>query len=284
MLNDIDFDYPDLGLPNLVWAKSKAGTYTKPVKLAPTIAPIAYEAAKKFPKWKFVGNANWSFDDRLEVSKLAVYENREKIGTINVATTRNGVKFILDCERIRGSRKRGSTAQTGDTKKALKIMAKSFGGKTIAEKVEDTCNKLRNGINNGCAARMGVYNSGMSSLVRHLSRYIFDNFESVSAAAIAAGADAATINVLPGIRDSYATTSDIKAALDKNNGNFVMLDGSNYLVCDGAETAPLVLTSDTVPSDLKGKIGMLKLIENNHFLKGVGYRLDANAFYIIRGE
>lgn len=284
MLNDIDFDYPDLGLPNLVWAKNKTTTYTKPVQIAAVLAPLAYEAAKKFPKWKFVGQLTWSFDDRVEVSKLAVYENREKLGTISVTTTRNGVKFILDCERIRDKRKRGSTAETKDVKKALKIMAKSFGGKTTIEKTEEAYVKLSGGVGNGFAVRAGVYDSGMSLLIKHLPKYIFDNFELVSAAAIAAGANANTINILPELRDSYKTTRNIKAALDNNNGALVVLDGGNYLVRDGAETVPLVLTSDTVPSDLKGKIGMLKLIEDNHFLKDVGYKLDANTFYIIRGE
>ena len=76
MLNDIDFDFIDLGLPNLVWAKEKSKTYDKPVQLGSRLAPLAYEAAKKFPRWKFVGMTTWCFDDRMEVAKLNVYEGR----------------------------------------------------------------------------------------------------------------------------------------------------------------------------------------------------------------
>ena len=53
MWNDIDFEFVELGLPNLGWLRKKDSTDTRPVSITPRLLPLAFEAAKKFPKWKF---------------------------------------------------------------------------------------------------------------------------------------------------------------------------------------------------------------------------------------
>ena len=103
MLNDIDFDYPDLGLPNLVWAKEKARTHNKRMQLGEKIAPLAFEAAKKFPRWKFVGSDTREYPDYVEITRFTVYENREKIGHLSINNTRQGTKFVIGNERDRKS-------------------------------------------------------------------------------------------------------------------------------------------------------------------------------------
>jgi hypothetical protein len=130
MLNDIDFDYPDLGLPNLVWAKEKAKTHNKRMQISTKLAPLVFEAAKKFPRWKFVGSHTREYSDYVEIAMFTVYENREKIGTVGTSQTRSGTKYVIGNERIKKILKRGSAMETGDLKKALKLMAKSFGGST----------------------------------------------------------------------------------------------------------------------------------------------------------
>jgi len=284
MLNDIDFDYIDLGLPNLVWAKSKATPPSKPVTLSMRLAPLAYEAAKKFPRWKFMGLPSLGYDDRNEVAKLNVYENREKIGTISTSQTRQGTKYVIGNERIKKTRKRGNYAETGDLKKALKLMAKSFGGKTTTEKLNEANAKLSGQLHGGNQSKQAAYAGAMHALKRDLDDYILANLEEVSAAAIAAGAKPSAINSIPQMKEDYDTTLPIARAYSTYNGSLVLLSGGDYLVREGEDESPLILSSEQLPSDLKGKIGLLKLLEDNHFMKDVGYRLDATTFFIVRGE
>ena len=286
MLNDIDFEYPDLGLPNLVWAKSKATPPSKPVTLSMRLAPLAYEAAKKFPRWKFIGAPSMGYDDRMEVAKLNVYEGREKIGTINTTQTRQGVKYVIGNERIAKGRKRGNHAETGDIKKALKLMAKSFGGKTTTEKLNEANAKLSGQLHSGNSAAQAQYNCAMHALKRDLDDYILANLEEVSAAAIAAGANPNQVNEIPSLKEAYDTTLRVTKAYSTlpHKGAFVLLNGRDYLVRDGKDQSPLVLSSEQLPSDLKGKLGLLKLLEDNHFMKDVGYRLDATTFFVMQEE
>lgn len=282
MLNDIDFDYIDLGLPNLLWAKEKAKTYDKRMQISARLAPLAFEAAKKFPRWKFVGSDTWEYPDYFDITRFTVYENREKIGVIDTNQTRQGIKYGIGNERIKKARKRGGVTETGDLKKALKIMAKSFGGKTTTEKLNEASAKLSGQLHSGNAAAQAQYNSAMHALKRDLDDYILANLEEVSAAAIAAGAKPSAINSIPQMKEDYYTTHQIAKAYSTYKGLFILINGSDYLVQDGEEPSALTLSSDQLPGNIKGKLGMLKLIEDNHFMKDAGYRLNATTFFVLK--
>jgi len=277
MLNDIDFDFVDFGISNLGWAKSKTKTYDKPMQLNIKLAPLAYEAAKKFPKWVFSGVPQRSYDDRIEISKLGVYENREKIGTLSICNS----KYVIDNDRINTARKRGDGAQTGSIKKALALMAKSFGGKTIEEKSREAYDKLAGALGSSHSLKQMDYNNAVSALLRHLTVYALENFEVTAAAAIAAGGNAGQINGIPETRDDRDTVSTIHNALHGKRGRFVMIDGSDYVVSKSLDFEPELYSSDTLPAPIKLGIGMLKLLEDNHFMKDVGFRLNATTFYVL---
>jgi hypothetical protein len=281
MLNDIDFDFVDFGIPNLGWAKSKATPPSKPVALTMKLAPLAYEAAKKFPKWVFMGAPQWGYDDRLEVGNLHVYENREKIGTLSTNNTRTGTKYVITNDRIKQTCKRGDAMQTADIKKALKLMAKTFGGKTIEEKSRAAYDKLASAIGSSHTAKQMDYNNAVSALLRHLKVYALENFEVTAAAAIAAGGNAKQINGIPETRDDCDTVATVYNALHNKHGRFVMLNGSDYIVTKSIDFEPEIHSTDTLPTQIKLSIGLLKLIEDNNFMRDVGFRLNATTFYVL---
>jgi hypothetical protein len=285
MLNDIDFDYIDLGLPNLVWAKSKATPPSKPVRLANKLAPLAFEAAKKFPRWTFVGVITWVHEAWLEVDKLKVYENREEIGVLHLTTrTRSGTKYTLSNERIAEGRKRGNSTETKDAKKALRLMAKTFGAKTVSEKLAEIDAKLYSSMVGGHANISHVYNIGWHDITKYLPDYVFNNFEQVSAAAINAGAKAEDVKKLPELREGLDIAKKLYNAYTANDGWTVFINVGTYVVqgrgCDNTE----LYTSDTLPGLFKRGVGMLKLVENATFLRDVGFRLDENVFFILKEE
>jgi hypothetical protein len=39
-----------------------------------------------------------------------------------------------------------------------------------------------------------------------------------------------------------------------------------------------------LPEEVKPKLGMLKLVENGHFIVGMGFRLDENSFLVLKDE
>ena len=282
MLNDIDFDYPDLGLPNLVWAKDKTRTHNKRMQISAKLAPLAFEAAKKFPRWKFVGSDTWEYPDYLDITRFTVYENREKIGNISTTQNRQGTKYVISNERIKNIRKRGGAAETGDIKKALKLMAKSFGGKTNAERLNEANAKLSGQLHSGNQSKYAAYAGAMHALKHDLDDYILTNIDKVIAAAISAGAKFGDISNIPQLKEDYDTTRPIARAYSTYKGLLILIKGNDYLVQDGEEPNALTLSSELLSNNIKGKLGMLKLLEDNHFMKDVGYRLNATTFFVLK--
>lgn len=280
MLNDIDFDYVEIELPNILWAKSKAKTYDKAPTIGDRISPLIYAAAKKFPKWKFVSISEPDYSGQYTLQLFGVYEGREKIGSLGAVNTRQGRKYAVQNERIRKTRQRGGAAETKDVKKALSLMAKFFGKQKVDEKITEAQRQLSGKLYNCFHAKVSEHNSHMNQLTNKLTDYIFANFEEVSAAAISAGAPA-SIDKLPSIKNERDIMQQTYDQFSQNKGRFVLLEGSSYIVRDGYTSETFVLSSEMLSEDIRLKLGMLKLVEDNHFVKDMGFRLNANTFFIM---
>ena len=285
MWDDIDYDFTALELPNLGWAKSKTDPPNVPVSLCATLAPLAHAAAKKFPNWKFVGcGAFRGVSNRMYIDALNVYEGRERLGTLGFVM-HPAIKFVIDNKRIKKTRKLSGGAKTGDVKKALKLMTEYFCAQTSGEKSLEASEKLSKAMSSSQHSIAQGYSMALDICLKALGAYVHENFEAVSAAAIAAGAPAGAVNNIPSLKEDLDTVNTIYDASSKKRGRFVTLDGSDYITRQ--RTHPhddpnlKTYSSDTLPAAIKLKIGLLKLIEDNHYMKDVGYRLDAANFYVL---
>jgi len=140
---------------------------------------------------------------------------------------------------------------------------------------------LAGAIGSAHTAKQMDYNNAVSALLRHLKVYALENFEVTSAASIAAGGNAKQINDIPETRDDRDTVATVYDALHAKRGRFVMLDGSDYTITKSLDFKPEIYSTDTLPAPIKLGIGMLKLLEDNHFMKDVGFRLNATTFYVL---
>ena len=58
-------------------------------------------------------------------------------------------------------------------------------------------------------------------------------------------------------------------------GTLVVIHGSNYVTARGT------YTTDTLPIKIKQGVGMLKLVEAGQCVRGVGFKVDADTFYVM---
>lgn len=285
MWNDIDYDFVALDLPNLGWAKSKTDPPNVPVSFCATLAPLAHAAAKKFPNWTFVGcEAFRGGSNHMYIGALNVYEGRESLGTLGFVM-HPAIKFVINNKRIKKTRQRGEGAKTGDVKKALRLMTKMFKVQTFEEKSMEAYRRLSDVLGSShCGIVQRRYVTALDVCLNTLGAYLLNNFEVVSAAAIAAGAPAGVVNSIPSLKEDLDTVSTVHNAFAGGRGQYFMLDGSDYIMRQRAGDVVLGLktySSDTLPAAIKLKIGLLKLLEDNHYMKDVGYRLDAANFYVL---
>jgi hypothetical protein len=283
MWNDIDYEFVELGLPNLGWLRKKDGKDTKPVSITPKLLPLALEAAKKFPKWKFCGHPNWAYDDKLEVGSLNVYEGREKLGSIGITSGRSGTKYVVNCARISAKRKRGNAQETGDLKKAVAAMAKNFGTATHTEKMREVHEKLGNQLVSGYLARERDYQGTMRNLHRYMEPYIFEHLDEIVEAVNAKAPSKLDPEVIKNLKEEQDMVKEISDKHRTPDGVAVLITDNAYILSESANDAPIVLKAEQLPEAMRRNLGMLKLLDDGHFLAGVGYRSNSSMFFVLVG-
>jgi hypothetical protein len=69
-------------------------------------------------------------------------------------------------------------------------------------------------------------------------------------------------------------------ALQKGNAYIVFIDGVNYSVQKGKD--PLeIKTSEELPDFMRRAVGLLKLVEDNQVIEGVGVRANETTFLVM---
>ena len=85
--------------------------------------------------------------------------------------------------------------------------------------------------------------------------------------------------------EEHQITKEIEECRANNTGVVVLTLGSDYAVTytdpNTLAQQTLVHTTDTLPVYIKRSVGLLKLVEVKHFLKGVGVRIADSTFFVI---
>ena len=287
-MEDLKYEYVPMHLPNVVARVSKADVLL-PVVVADKLRPLIDALAIKYPNWRFVGrnihrqNAD---SQKYEAARFAVYEKRELLGDLSTTwSPKYGAVYTIDNVRINKARERGAGARTKDLNKAIKIVAKTFGGKTLSERMDEALEDVNDVVYRVSGDRSSNFHRVFSGVTECLAKHILDNWEVMAPIAVANGADEAIIRKLPEYFNEYEITRKIYECKDKRKGAVVLIHGSDYAVCTRSATGSkelVTLPSDKLPQHIKVSVGMLKLVENRHFIKDVGVRVNDTTFFVTK--
>ena len=293
MLDITKYEHHNLDLPNIIGAtklEQKADYEGHTFSIDVRIKEFIHSAAMKFPMWRFVGRypaTNWAAK-QTAFRTFVVYEGREDLGEIHYEYNhKNDVMFGFSNNRISDKRQRGSSMRTKDTKKALKIMATLFGAKTVVEQMREAIGKGMSSMGDIHQDRSRDFSRSFNYLTAGLIDHVFANWEQYKSIAVANGHHSNHLEKLPEQYEQYSIARDVWAKTSKESGVFVTIHGNDYAVLKGTEKAegtPQILSSDSLPEWIRRKVGMLKLVEDEHFLRDVGYRISGTAFFVINQE
>lgn len=278
-----------LDLPNIV-VRRKTSDPEKSFSINSEIKPFVMALAMKYPQRMFVGRSLFTKNHETEATKFAVYENRELLGAIGAEKdySRGGggrTRYTITNERIKGTRQRGDEARTRDMNKAVKLVGKMFYAKTHAELFRDVAEKADALLltKDGDARR--EFQRRQSNVMEVLSTYILDNFDQFAPVALQHGASAEDVNTLLDKRATAHLMRDMVTSFREMRGTTVLIHGNDYLARIGngpkAEHTLAVWTTDTLPAHIKQAVGMLKLVDKNYIVEGVGAKINDNAFYVV---
>lgn len=296
-MEELEYKFVTLTLPNIQFKIKKdrlvrAANMADDVRIMPHVKPFVEKLAMKHPQWQFINSPRgWHrCHDReqdlefVEVEEFDIYANKELLGSIGSDHGRNGARvFTMTNERIQKIRERGSATKTKDLDKAIKIFGKMFGVKSMNERIEVVIESANNITRSVFSDRHYAFSRVYDRLGKHLQDHIMDNLQEFTDIAITKNFPQDLADSLPNLYAEFKTTEEINKCLSVKKGDAVLIHGNDYAVTsiDEANRETKIYSTDALPPHIKRGVGMLKLVEKEHFISGIGIKISDTSFYII---
>jgi hypothetical protein len=254
---------------------------------------IMWKVITENPSWEFrvleyYGQTKSETTDtrpRLTIGKFAVFKDGEEIGKIDrdYRYDAGGHIFSITSNAIRNERERIGAYRTKDAKKALAAIKKTFSNKSVGERVNEALGEATRVISRQTSRKRGDHQSTLGSLAPLLKAFAFiENNDAFKKYAVRNG----QAHQLAKLREAEAemlTVTDIEAKFKTDKGtSLVLLSNGKYVVKTGDEVQ--LYDDNTLPLDMRGKLGMLKLVEPEQMIEGVGCRATTEIFVLLTAE
>jgi hypothetical protein len=228
------------------------------------------------PSWKFKV-IDLAYDGKT-IDSIKIFCNGEELGEVRWHWFRNDYGFLITNDRLRKLRERRSSYCTHDATKALAAIKKHFFAKSTSErfdKVEELTRRLLDRQKSDKEHKVReLYSSVRDSSV------IFAN--SVREQFVEFLKTTNKQNLLPEYEQRRAemlTIDQARKAFASQECALVLREGAHYVVKvrDKVE----IFDDTTLPAWMRGKLGLLKLVEDDNVIQGVGCRVDPECFVLL---
>ncbi len=246
------------------------------------------------PNWRFVGTDynRGQMDDavvKIAVCAFEVMEDGELLGKIYRDWARNGYKIKVANHRIAQGRQRGGAYTTDDPKKAIVRIKRTFGRKDVNERITEAARAaddyVQQAISNHNYTHRNTYGPVTKAAQEFVlgegfplfMQFVRERMSPAEGQKIIDLNDKATnikleMRVLEDIRDRLNTKKS--ALLVRDMGQYIVRVGDNVQLYD----------DNTLPVEMRGKLGLLKLVEKEHFIDSAGCRVSEDVFVVVLDE
>jgi len=246
------------------------------------------------PNWRFVGTdySRGHIDDavvRIAVCAFDVMEDGELLGKIYREWARNGYKIKVANHRIAQGRQRGGAYTTDDPKKAIVRIKRTFGRKNVDERITEAANAASDYVHQAISNHGYTHRNTYGPVTKAAQEFVLgegfplfmqfvrERMSPAEGQKIIDLNDKATnikleMRVLEDIRDRLNTKKS--ALLVRDMGQYIVRVGDNVQLYD----------DNTLPVEMRGKLGLLKLVEKEHFIDSAGCRVSEDVFVVVLDE
>ena len=261
------------------------------------ISNVIWELATKNPLWRFKA-VDAQVDDygsgkRCMAHGFEVSANGEKLGTIKRDYKyRDGNRVPLIAvtnKRIHDSMSRSSYITTTDDKKALALVKKWFYPESTVEKIAQAKEAAQRVVLDVLREKRREQSQHDIHIREAVKEFI--NTPEGSAAFAEYVTRANDTDVVLAMQENgrlmeeSATIEDIRSRLEDKDGEtaLIIVDQGKYLVKILEDVQ--LYDDTTLPFNMRGKLGMLKLVQPRQFVSSVGCRVNNEVFIItVEGE
>jgi hypothetical protein len=271
----------------LVERKNRGDTHE--VFVNSTIDPVIQRLATLNPLWRFVAT-DWGYGggNRLALVRFSVLEHGEELGKISRERKSNNEVIYISNPRIAKTKERSDGYSTVDADKAVLKAKKMFFKLKPNERIEKAMDEAGSVINKQkrmkerekynaegtikTAAHAYIMGTGFPLFLEHMQTYTASDRGRIENA----------MEEDKRLTDEMITIETAKSAFEAGKTALVIKDGGKYLVRIGDKVD--LFDDNTLPDWMRGKLGMLKLVQAEQFVSGTGCRVNDETFVLMVEE
>jgi hypothetical protein len=263
----------------------KFGEGEKESVIDPFLKSFIEKLALKYPQWTFEEeHCNNKHDTKTyEAYRFKVVDKREVLGIIDKEYIHGGGgwRYCVDNDRINGVRERGRGMKTIHEDKAIKHVGKFFGRKNANEKFTEAKQVISTTLNNVHNQKRWDLSHKWDRIQSHAQKFVIENYAQFSSAVTDTTNTVSTsLEEFPSCYAEFNSVDAMQDALQKGDAYLVFIDGLNYSVQKGKD--PLeIKASEELPDFMRRAVGLLKLVEDNQVIAGVGVRANETTFLVM---
>lgn len=229
------------------------------------------------PNWRFVATDFVRPDSITRVyTDFNIYEDDEFLGKVTITHKGRSYKIKVSNDRINAARERGTGYYTEDPVKAQLRIRKTFFRANQDERVEKAAEVAESLLKKEHQTKAWEYRHSKDALLDKAGDFAAKNME-------------AYLQAYPNLltkkgryddaRANYGVVKKIKEAFDNGKSVVVAFDGTHYIV--KSEEGVKTLSDETLPYEMRRKVGLLKLVQDGQMISDVGCRVDGATFVLL---
>ena len=246
---------------------------------------VVMHLAMENPLWQFVVVTKNNSDQALE---FEVKQSGEVIGKIERSYYRGGYKIAIANDRISAKRERTSSYRTDNPEKAILMAKKMFYPLNTTERVDKAVSLASQVINNQEYEKRREYQWAEREVGNYAQAFIMEDGFHLFIEHVNKLPDNKSLPIRKKMEEAKRLKTDmltiesVREKFDKHKSALVIKDQGNYMVKIGVDVQ--VYDDNTLPENLRGRLGMLKLVDKEHFISDVGCRISDEVFVVITEE
>jgi len=244
--------------------------------------------ALKHPEWRFEPSEttrhNTSSNDKMSlvVTRFDVYFNRECLGWVGRERnyTRAEDTYVIYNERIEKSMQRGRSTKTGKLDKALRIVEKTFSPAKHDEVFDKLITQARSHLAGHVRSKENITDRLWRMHYEEIRSYMLTRWDEF-VALVPSAKQSSDISKYPEyVNEANLVRQMYNDAIHSDCMYYnIVISGSSYLVKHNDKLS--IHDAQTLPEGIRGKLGILKLVEDGQAVEGMGFRANENVYFVV---
>jgi len=228
------------------------------------------------PNWRFTPEEYTHSQGCAVVTAFKIEEDGEVLGKVSLEYKGKGYRIKVQNDRIDAKRERGNGYFTEDPSKAELRIRKFFYRLAKDERIEKAHKAASEVIARQARDKSWALNNTRGHFMEWSEEFVSANIPQYVSEFPKASE---WFDKWVDAKAQHAVTETMQTLFDNDKSILVVLDGTQYIV--KAEEEIKAYTDETLPYELRGSIGMLKLVQDKQMISDVGCRVDSTTFVLF---